>query len=423
METPNRPPNRLRPSQNCSEAGTNRIPVSILTGFLGAGKTTLLNALVSLPDSDGTAVFINELGAVGIDHHLVEKIDDALVILDSGCLCCTVQGDLMQALMRLHDRIARREIKPVRRVLIETTGMADPAPVVRALTEDRLVSARFRCDGLLTVVDTERARTQLAHHREAMVQVAMADRLILSKCDLAGRAERAALERDLAAINPSAPRIEARRGNVSWDALFGAGVYAAETGTPNWTRWLQAAPPASTRTGDEPHGHEHHHAHPSPHGSRIRSFVVTLDPAPGWRGLTVVLGDILTDWSGRLLRVKGLVDVAGLPGPVVVQCVDATAYSPVNLPEWPRDGALADQHGRLVFIGEGLTDADETAIRDRLAACPGDREALRRAAARLGMPTRNWLSERMPLAPAPGLQSPAFLIQPRYLRDARAQAG
>ena len=130
-----------------------RIPVTILTGFLGAGKTTMLNRLVTRPDMAGVAVFINELGDIGIDHHLVERIDDALVILDSGCLCCTVQGDLIAALMRLHQQMARREIAPVQRVVIETTGLADPSPVVRALMEDRQVSARFRCDGVLTVVD------------------------------------------------------------------------------------------------------------------------------------------------------------------------------------------------------------------------------------------------------------------------------
>lgn len=404
--------------------GAGRVPVTVLTGFLGAGKTTLLNTLVNRPDMAGVAVFINELGDVGIDHHLVERIDDALVILDSGCLCCTVQGDLMTGLMRLHDRMARREIAPVSRVVIETTGLADPGPVLRALMEDRLVSARYRCDGILTVVDATRVRDQIGRHREAVVQISMADRLLLSKCDLAGRVERDAVDRALDTLNPTAPRIVLDHGVAEPADLFSSGLYAAEERPVDLSDWLGGslwrggakaqvgftAPPPSAPTA-------HHHA--TPHSGRVRSFVITFDDAPGWRGFSVAMGEILSDWAGRLLRVKGLVALPGLDVPMAVQCVEDVAYAPVRLEAWPGTGPLADRRGRLVFIGEDLSDKDEAQIRARLANAPGDREALRRLAACRGLPTRNWLSERLPLTPRTGLESDAFVIQPRFLGEAR----
>jgi G3E family GTPase len=274
---------------------TGRVPVTLLTGFLGSGKTSLINRLIMDPAMDTVAVFINEFGEIGIDHHLVERIDDALVILESGCLCCTVQGELITELKALHDRMARREIPPVSRVLIETTGLANPAPVVRALTEDRFVSARFLCDGIVTVVDAVHGRTTLEDHGEARVQVAMADRLVLSKTDLAGRAERAAVEARLTVLNPSAPVLDgAREGGLGPADLFGGGYYAEEAEPADPRAWVGHA---HDHAHAHAHDHDHDHDHPSdvdPHfGQVVRSFSVRLPGALGWRGFALRLGQVL----------------------------------------------------------------------------------------------------------------------------------
>ncbi|ATG49713.1 GTP-binding protein [Celeribacter ethanolicus] len=416
-----------------AQGAGGRIPVTILTGFLGAGKTTMLNRLVTRSDMADVAVFINELGDIGIDHHLVERIDDALVILDSGCLCCTVQGDLIAALMRLHGQMARREIAPVQRVVIETTGLADPSPVVRALMEDRQVSARFRCDGVLTVVDATRIRDQLVRHREATAQIAMADRLLLSKCDLAGRVEQEAMIRTLNALNPTAPHVVLDHGACAPADLFSSGLYAVEDAPLSLDDWLGPAltpdktallaggghAPLPTQGFGQGFGlsHGQGHAPTGLHSGQVRSFVVRFDTAPRWRGLSVVLGEILSKYAGKLLRVKGLVALPGLDVPMALQCVEDVAYAPVKLGAWPSSGPLADGIGRLVIIGENLSEQDEATIRDRLAHLPGDREALRRSAATPGLPTRNWLLERAPFTPQEGLTSEAFLIQPRFLRE------
>ncbi|WP_413208017.1 CobW family GTP-binding protein [Rhodospirillum sp. A1_3_36] len=393
---------------------TGRVPVTLLTGFLGAGKTSLINRLVTGPDMASVAVLINEFGEIGIDHHLVERIDDALAILESGCLCCTVRGELISELQGLHDRMARREIPPVTRILIETTGLANPAPVVRALTEDRFVSARFLCDGIVTVVDAVHGRATLEEHGEARVQVAMADRLVLSKTDLAGRAERAAVEARLAALNPSAPVLDgARDGGLDPAELFGGGCYASEAEPADPQAWVG-------HVQERDHDHDHGHDHPSeddPHfGSAARSFSVRLPGALSWRGFALRLGQVLARWEGRILRLKGIVAARGRSEPMAIQCVGRVAYPPVALSRWPSSGPLADGRGVLVVIGEGLTGEDEAAITALLTDCPDDRAALRQAMAIPGLPTRPWLAERIPLAPPPGMESDAFVIQPRYLR-------
>ncbi|QRG06934.1 GTP-binding protein [Xanthobacter dioxanivorans] len=391
-----------------------RIPVTVLTGFLGAGKTTLLNRLVSHPDMTGTALLINEFGAVGIDHHLVERIGETMVLLDSGCVCCTVRGDLVEALEQLHGKLARQQIPPVRRVVIETTGLADPVPVLWTLMEQRFVAARFRCDGVVTLVDTGLGAEQLDRHEEARRQVGMADRILLTKADLSDRSARERLDARLDVLNPSAPRLAVTHGEVEPRRILGAGLYAPGSLPEEVARWV-AETEAAARDNIAP---------PSVHaeGAPSVSFTCFFGRQVPWRGFSVAMGEILAEYGSRLLRVKGLMNVAGLSGPVVLQCVERVAYPPVRLPRWPADGTRFDMRGRLVFIGRDLPEAAVDDIRRRLADLPGDTAALRAVAKAPLLPTRCWLATRMPTQSQSAFETGGWHINPLRLGAATRQA-
>ena len=340
-----------------------RVPVLVLTGFLGAGKTTLLNRLLGDPSLSRSAVLVNEFGAVAVDHHLVDKVDDSIMVLDSGCICCSVQGDLLRALKDVFQRGVRREIEPVERVLIETTGLADPAPIIHTLMQDFFVSARFRCDGVITAVDVTHAPGQLDAHREAVRQVAMADRLLLTKCDLADAPTRARVIERLRLLNPGAPLIEVFGGEAGPDALQACGLYDPGSKLADVAAWLgeeaaraQAARTAATTgpgawrrgraTGGPPR--------PARHDADVQSFVIEFDQPLDWLGFSEGLALLLQVYGERILRLKGLLNVVGDPLPRIVQCVQHVAYPPASLPAWPETGPYADRRSRLVLIVRAL---------------------------------------------------------------------
>ncbi len=361
-----------------------RIPVIVLTGFLGAGKTTLLNQVVGRPEMAGTAVLINEFGEIGVDHHLVEKIDETLMVLDSGCICCSVQGDLVKALKGLFQRAGRREIAPVSRVLIETTGLADPAPVIHTLMEDPFIAQRFRCDGVITAVDAQHANDQIDRHREVVRQVAMADRILLTKCDLVEETDRALLHERIARLNPGAPRIEIFRGQPPQGAISGCGLYDPEGKIPDVASWLgeeaaraqaaRNAPMAWRKPGTGP---AHAVQNAAARHDDVRSYVLRFDEPLDWLGFTDGLGLLLQVYGERILRVKGLLNVAGDPLPRVVQCVQHVAYPPSSLPAWPAEPPYDDRRSRLVFI---VRDLPQTEIENILGSLCGQRPVAVRSA-------------------------------------------
>ena len=327
-----------------------RIPVVILTGFLGAGKTTLLNHLLQQPEMAETAVLINEFGSVAVDHHLVEKIDDDVILLDSGCICCTVRGDLTRSLTDLFLRSLHRKIAPIGRVLIETTGLADPAPVMHTLMEDFFIAERYRTDGVITAVDATHAEGQLSRHFEAVKQVTMADRLLLTKTDLLADPEALPrLERRLQRLNPGAPRHVVVQGRADAAWFLDSGTFNAAAKAPEVARWLaEEAVKATRASGVDPHsGHDHD---PNRHDALVHAFTLRFAEPLHWGDFLEALDVLLATCGDRILRVKGLVHVAGEAQPRVVHCVQHTRYPTLVLDAWPEAEPFNDRSTRLVFI-------------------------------------------------------------------------
>ncbi len=317
----------------------------MLTGFLGAGKTTLLNHLIHQPALSDAAVLINEFGEIGVDHHLVDKVDDNIVVLDSGCLCCSVRGDLARSLRDLFMRRLRREIPAFSRVLIETTGLADPAPVLYTLLEDFFIAERYRIDGVVTAVDVTHANGQLSRHFEAVKQVTMADRLLLTKCDLATPEEIAVVARRLTRANPGAPQIEVRNGVIDAAQIMGCGLYDPAAKTADVSRWLAEEKVRATHANTDEHAHD-----PNRHDALVRAFVLRFDQPFVWPEFTEAIDVLLATCGDRILRVKGLIHIEGEDAPRVVQCVQHMRYPESALPAWPDD----DHDSRLVFIVRAL---------------------------------------------------------------------
>lgn len=317
------------------------LPVSIITGFLGSGKTTLLNRLLTSAGMAETAVLINEFGEVGLDHLLVRKIDEAVVLLNSGCLCCNVRGDLVTAMRDLFLKRVRGEVPEFTRLVIETTGLADPAPILHTLMTDPLIGARYRLDGVITTVDAVNASAQLDRQPESVKQVAVADRIVLTKGDLAGADALTALIARLRSLNPSAP-IHSATQVIPGD-LLDAGLFNAASKLPDVARWLNEA-----AYHDRP---DHHHAHDAQrHDVRIASFVIVFEQPISWGALATGLELLIATQGENLLRIKGIVNAVESEGPLVVHGVQHLFHPPVALPRWPDD----DRRTRLVFITRGI---------------------------------------------------------------------
>ncbi|MDF3837605.1 GTP-binding protein [Cupriavidus basilensis] len=403
----------------------DRIPVSLLTGFLGAGKTTLLNHWVHQQGMAGVAVLVNEFGEVGIDHHLVDAVSDRMLLLDSGCLCCNMQGDLVAALKSLFTRVARREIAPITRVVIETTGLADPVPVLYTLMEEPFVCARYVCAEVITAISATHGLEQLHEYAESRRQIMAADRVLITKCDQASTAELGRLEEELQSLNPQASRVQVRHGVADLGVLLSStGVYGRTDLAPGLQAWLGAEiarqseaaggisggeVPRSGRYLPQAHKRGRHSAH-------VHSFVITFDRPVPWFGFAVAMGQILRRHGAALLRAKGLMCVAGDAHPRVVQCVQDVAYPPVRLRAWPHERPFEDGRGRLVFIVRNLASAQIEAIRATFADLPSDIAALRASVADWELPTRCWLSQRVPMIASSTVQHDAWLIQPRHFR-------
>lgn len=315
-------------------------PVTILTGFLGAGKTTLLAALLRRPELAGTAVFINEVGAIAIDHHLVRDVKGDAVVLASGCVCCTVAGDLVRAMVELAAQVARGEVPPFSRALVETTGLADPTGVLAAVVQHPLVARHYEAGAVVTVVDGQLGLDTLRHQPESVAQVALADRLVITKTDVASPETVDALEVALRDKNHGATIVRAAHGALEPDVLFAP--------APD-TAYIDAAV-----------------RRPVTHAF-ISTFTVCFAKPVRMGPLGLWLTLITQMHGGSLLRVKGIVNVEGEDAPVVIDCVQHVIHPARQLASWPDD----DRRTRLVFIARGLAASTIASMRASISDSVG----------------------------------------------------
>ena len=341
------------------------IPISLLTGFLGSGKTTLLNYLVAQPELKDTLVIINEFGEIGLDHLLVaHSQDDVVVEMSSGCLCCTIRGDLKKTLKDITWRFAEGGKRKFNRVIIETTGLASPIPILHTLMTDNFIASKYRLDGVITTIDAVNGKQTLDNHIEAVQQAAVADRLLLTKSDLVDAAALQDLQARLAQMNPSAGQILSQQGRVAPQKLLDAGLFKAAEKTPDVERWLNEesyAQAAHDHHGHH-HGHEHHHGHKHDHHSHedvnrhddhIRAFCFSFD-YPIEPHLFDEWLSLLVGFKGQnILRIKGIVNLAGADKPTVIHGVQHIFHPTVTLPAWPSE----DRRTRIVFITKDIERA------------------------------------------------------------------
>jgi G3E family GTPase len=316
-----------------------RIPVTVVTGFLGAGKTTLVRAFLASPQGRGTAVIVNEFGAVGIDDKLVRDSAEATVLLGNGCACCVTRSDLQVALRRLVAERDRGLLPPFGRIVIETSGLADPGPILQTFATDRALGAEFHAEVAVAVVDAAAGAETLDWSPEARKQIMLADRLVVSKTDLADAAATAQLTERLAALNPRASIDVAVHGSLDPRCLTD-----------------DAAAPARDGFAAE-----------ATHADGIVSFVLTEAAPVAWTPFARAMETLIALRGRDLLRVKGFLDVAGCRGPVLVQFVQHLAHPPVELQAWP-DG---ERSSRLVFITRGLGEAPVRALFDAVRKVAG----------------------------------------------------
>ncbi|MBM3594226.1 MAG: GTP-binding protein [Alphaproteobacteria bacterium] len=331
------------------------IPVSILTGFLGSGKTTLLNSLVHDPAMSRTLIVINEFGAISLDHELVAPANEDLVVeMMGGCLCCTIRGDLVRVLRDAPFRFARDGKCWFDRLMIETTGLADPAPILHTLMTDDHLQTLYRLDGVIATVDAATGMATLDSQAESRKQAAVADRLILTKTDLASADETSELKQRLAALNPAAPIIEAVNGEVDASQFLEAGLYNPELKSDDVIRWLREEAYAAEHRGHG-HHHDHHHHHDvNRHGDDIRAFCLTFEEPIADSAFDRWLGVLTTFKGPDVLRIKGIVNIAGLDRPLVLHGVQHILHTPIALTAWPSE----DRRTRMVFIVRNMSESD-----------------------------------------------------------------
>jgi G3E family GTPase len=323
------------------------IPVNVLTGFLGSGKTTLLRRLLSSERSGETAVLMNEFGAVGIDHLLVGEIAPDIVLLKSGCVCCSIRGELRDAFVQLFSRRQKGDVPPFRRIILETTGLADPAPILATLLADPVLRHHFRIGLVIAVVDCVNADVQQSLYTEWTSQVTAADRLIISKADLVPQETCAALQHSLLKVNSSAPIVLSADIDAGDLLLLDAGLHGPVPQT-EVQRWMDRSWNKSLNEISEDAEALSHHQHAQ--YSAVTSFCLVFEEQINWTAFGLWLSMLLNRHGRNVLRVKGILNLSGANYPVAIHGVQHLVHPPVHLPAWPDE----DRRSRIVFIVRGI---------------------------------------------------------------------
>jgi G3E family GTPase len=331
------------------------IPVIVLTGFLGSGKTTLLQRLLQTEDGRRVAVLINEFGEISLDHLMVKNVSGSTVVLQNGCVCCSVRSELRAGLRELIDGRAKGEVPPFDRIMIETTGLADPVPVVQTITVDPMLRNHLRLVSLISTVDALNGLEQIDTQDEAKRQAATADRLVVTKTDLSDERQIGKLQRRLARINPMAPVTRAPSNANLWNQLLGSDLSDPQLREAEARTVSRAAETLESEAwGTAQTAAKSHHSH------SIVSFALRVREPIDWSPFVVWLSLLVHRHGRKVLRIKGLLDVPGAKGPISLNAVQHFIHPPVHLDAWPDD----DHTSRLVFIVQGL---EEAAIRSSLA--------------------------------------------------------
>ena len=319
-----------------------QIPVTVITGFLGSGKTTLLSSILKKKEMQKTAVIINEFGEIGLDHALIEHTDENIVELQSGCICCTIQGDLNKTLIDLFDKMMNGKVSSFNRVLIETTGLANPVPIIHTLMSSIELIRIYSLDGVITVVDSINGEKTLDLHEESLKQLALAEKIILSKTDIIDKDEIKSLIYRIKEINPVSQIVLSKFGNIPLEEIFGLGAYDPYKKSADVKKWL-----AAEKYKDK----KHHHNHDvNRHNENIRAFSMMSENPVNMIAFSFFRDMITAALGANLLRMKGIINIAGEERPAVIHGVQHIFHPVQWLETWPDN----DRRTKLVFITQNI---------------------------------------------------------------------